>query len=515
MQHKLALTLTCAVLTLPSTLLAGDWPQWAGSPSRNMVSDVKNLPDDFAPGKLKPGTDEIDMATTRGVRWIAKLGSQAYGNVSVAGGRCFIGTNNEAPRDPAITGDKGVVMAFDEKTGAFQWQLVIPKLGTGKVSDWEYLGICSSPSIENDKLYILTNRCEIVCLDVKGQSDGNQGPFTDEAQYSAGPGKPPVKVSAADGDILWRYDMREELGVFPHNITSSSPLLIGDRLYAVTSNGQDWSHVNIPNPLAPALICLDKNTGELLGEETLGISKRIMHSNWSSPTHGKVGDKEVIFFAAGDGFLYAFDPVPAKTDEGNVLKELFRVDLNPPEHKYDAQGKPRKYPIANGPSEAIATPVFHDGLLYIAVGQDPEHGDGVGCLTVIDVAKALAKGGDVTDSARAWRDTTISRSISTASIHEGLLYLADYRGEVRCYDAKTGKIHWAHDTKAHIWGSTLVADGKVYIGNEDGILTILKAGTTLQIVREIDFRTPIYSTPVAANGTLFVATMTHLYAIGK
>jgi outer membrane protein assembly factor BamB len=207
--------------------------------------------------------------------------------------------------------------------------------------------------------------------------------------------------------------------------------------------------------------------------------------------------------------------VPAKTDEGNVLKEIFRVDLNPPEHKYDSQGKPRKYPIATGPSEAIATPVFHDGLLYIAVGQDPEHGDGVGCLTVIDVAKALAKGGDVTDSALAWRDTSIGRSISTASLLDGLLYLSDYRGEVRCYDAKTGKIHWAHDTKAHIWGSTLVADGKVYVANEDGILTILKTGTTLQIIREIDFRTPIYSTPVAANGTLFVATMTHLYAIGK
>ena len=72
--------------------------------------------------------------------------------------------------------------------------------------------------------------------------NGNDGEFQDEAKYFAGPNKAPVEVGKSDGDIIWRYDMREELGVFPHNITSSSVLIVGDRLYANTSNGQDWSH---------------------------------------------------------------------------------------------------------------------------------------------------------------------------------------------------------------------------------------------------------------------------------
>lgn len=510
----IAALLSTSILT-PGALFAQDWPMWGRTVDRNMISPQTGIADDFNPGRLKPGTDEIDPASTKGIKWIGKLGSQVYGNVSVAGGRVYVGTNNESPRNPIFTGDKGVVMAFDEKTGNFLWQLVVPKLGTGKVSDWEYLGICSSPIIEGDRVYVMSNRCEVLCLDAQGQANGNDGPFKDEAQYLPGPGKPPAPVSTADGDILWRFDMREELGVFPHNITSSSALIVGDRIYATTSNGQDWSHVNIPSPNAPALIVLDKNTGQLLGEEMSGISKRLLHANWSSPTYGEVNGRGVIFFGAGDGFLYGFDPAPVENDEGLVLKELFRADLNPPEHVTDKDGKPIKYPAAHGPSEVIATPVFKDGMVYVSVGQDPEHGEGVGALTAVDVKKALEKGGDVTKHAIAWQSTAVGRTIGTVAVKDGLLYVGDYKGDVRCFDAKTGKVHWTHDTRAHIWGSPLLVDGKVYIGNEDGILTIYQHGKELKVIREIDFRTPVYSSPVVANGVLFITTMTHLYAIGK
>ena len=90
------------------------------------------------------------------------------------------------------------------------------------------------------------------------------------------------------------------------------------------------------------------------------------------------------------------------------------------------------------------------------------------------------------------------------------------RDSVYCLDAKTGKEHWVHDTKAHIWGSPLLADGKVVIGNEDGILTILPLATTLDPAKvvEVDMHSPIYSSAITANGVLYVGTHTHLYAIG-
>ena len=144
----------------------GDWPQWGKDATRNMVSPATGLPDEIDVGKYIKGTEDIDMATTKNIKWVVKVGSQCYGNPTVVNGRVYVGTNNDSPRDPRFKGDRCVVYCLDEKTGAFIWQLNIPKLGTGKVSDWEFLGICSSPAIDGDRVYLVTNRCEVICLDV-------------------------------------------------------------------------------------------------------------------------------------------------------------------------------------------------------------------------------------------------------------------------------------------------------------------------------------------------------------
>ena len=159
-------------------------------------------------------------------------------------------------------------MCLDEKTGDLLWQLVIPKLGAGKVSDWEYIGVCSSPAVYGDRAYVVTNRCEVVCLDVKGLTDGNAGPYKDEAAYVQPKGLQDKLDEKTDADIIWMYDMRDELGVFPHNVTSSSAIVVGDTVRA-TSNGVDWS-TRISPPLSPSWIALDKNTGELIGEDGSG-----------------------------------------------------------------------------------------------------------------------------------------------------------------------------------------------------------------------------------------------------
>ncbi|MCY0464251.1 hypothetical protein OVW20_29130, partial [Klebsiella pneumoniae] len=93
------------------------------------------------------------------------------------------------------------------------------------------------PAVEGNRVWIVTNRCEVMCLDVNGLANGNDGPATDEAQYLAGPGKPPHKLGPTDADIIWRFDMKEELGVFPHNITNCGPLIAGDKVVVTTSNG--------------------------------------------------------------------------------------------------------------------------------------------------------------------------------------------------------------------------------------------------------------------------------------
>jgi len=505
------LTLAAVLLAVPAVVFAGDWPMWGRTPARNMESAEKGLPETFDVGKLRPNSEEVDVATTKNVRWVAKLGSQAYGNPAIAGGKVFVGTNNESPRDPAAKGDRGVLMCLDEKSGKLLWQLAAPKLGTGKISDWEFLGICSSPAVDGNRVYAVTNRCEVICLDVNGLADGNAGPFKDEAQYKAGPGAPAAPVTSLDADILWRFDMREELGVFPHNITASGPLVFGDRVVVATSNGVDWTHTNIPNPKAPCLCMLDKNTGELVAEEASGVGAHTLHSNWSSAAYGDINGQGLVIFGAGDGICYGYGTQPVKAEDGiGIFKELWKFDCNLPQYRMK-DGKPLKYATPEGPSEVIATPVFYKNRVYVPIGQDPEHGEGLGNFSCIDATKT----GDITKSGKIWNYDKIHRSLSTPSIVDGLVYVPDFSGYVHCLDAETGKPYWVFDTKAHIWGSTLVADGKVYVGTEDGDFYVLAAGKQLKQLARIDMRSPVYSTPVAANGALFVATPTHLFAIAK
>lgn len=495
----------------------GEWVEWGRNGTKNMVSPAKDVSIDITGGDI--GADG-EITGAKGAKWVAKLGSQAYGTPTVYQGQVFIGTNNEEPRIEAVKGDYGIVLALDEKSGKLNWQFSVPKLEAGKVSDWEYLGICSSILLDGKNGYVVSNRGEIICLDLYGLSDGNDGPFKDEGKYVVGgleklDQAEPVDKGPQGPDIVWGYDMRSELGVFPHNITSSSVVMAGDKIFASTSNGVDWSHINIPAPTAPCLIALDKTTGKLIAEEASGIGERIMHCNWSSPGYvEKLNGVPTVVFGAGDGYVYGFHASEFDVEEDggekfNLMKELWKVNCCPNEYRVDEKGTPIKYATYPGPSEIISSPVVYNNKVYVAIGQDPEHGEGVGAITCIDPSKG--KG----DDAIVWQFRELGRTISTPSVADGLVYIADYSGRLFCLDAETGEKYWEHDTLSHIWSSTLVVDGKVFLGNEDGEMAVLKAGKEYEEIATIGFPSPIYSTCVVANGTLYVMTQTHLYAYGK
>ncbi|MDF1753102.1 MAG: PQQ-binding-like beta-propeller repeat protein [Verrucomicrobiales bacterium] len=495
------------------TSMSGEWPQWGHNGSNNMYSPAKNIPLDITAGEID---SEGHVTDAKNAKWVVKLGSQAYGTPTIQGGRILVGTNNEEPRLDSIKGDRGIVLCLDEESGELNWQFSVPKLGAGKVSDWEFLGICSSVLIDGKHGYVVTNRGEIICLDLYGMSDGNDGPFQTEGKYMVGglekmDESEPVEVGDKDADIVWGYDMRSELGAFPHNITSSSVVLSGDNVFCSTSNGVDWSHINIPAPSAPSFIALDKKTGELSAEEASGISERVMHCNWSSPAAGVINGKDTVVFGAGDGWAYGYAANEFDTEEDggetfNLMKELWKVDCCPKEYRFNDAGEPIKYATYPGPSEIISSPVIANNKVYICIGQDPEHGEGVGCVTCIDPTKGTE------EDAIVWQFKGVGRTISTPSIADGLLYIADYSGRLYCLDAETGEQLWDHDTFSHIWGSTLVVDGKVFLGNEDGELVVLKHGREKEELATISYPAPIYSTCVVANNTLYVMTQTHLYA---
>ena len=448
---------------------SGDWPMWGGTPDRNMVSNMKGLPSSW------------DINKKTNVKWVSELGSQSYGNPVVSGGLVFIGTNNEGLRDPKQTGDRGVVMCFKESTGEFMWQMLHDKVAAGRVNDWPFQGVASSPIVEGDKVYYVSNRAELICADTQGFQDGeNDGPYKEEKL-----------TGKNDGDIIWKFDMIEEVGAHPHNLANCSPVIYGDLIFTSTSNGQDESHVNIPSPRAPSMIAVNKTTGKLIWEVN-NVSDRILHGQWSSPSVGKVGDVLQVVVGEGDGFVRGYEALSGK--------KLWEFDTNPKESTWP---KTR--------NEIIATPIIYENKVYIANGQDPEHGEGVGHLYCIDATKR----GDITKDGLVWHFDKIRRSISTGALHDGLLYYPDFSGFLHCIDAKTGKELWQHDLFAAIWGSPLVADGKVYLGDEDGDVVVMQAGREKKLIGEMNMGSSVYSSPVPANGALFIMNRNQLYALAE
>jgi outer membrane protein assembly factor BamB len=531
-----------------------EWNQWGGSPNRNNVPVGKDIVTDWNVGKFDYKTGEWDPAKAKNIKWVARLGSQTYGNPVVADGKVFVGTNNSGgwiERYPADV-DLGCLLAFDKKDGKFLWQHSSEKLPTGRVHDWPLQGICSSAYVLGDRLYYVTSRGEVTCLDTNGfHDDENDGEVTNEEEVAKKSGKPYDMKKEAD--VVWSYDMMKEMDVSQHNMASCSITGVGDLLFICTSNGVDYEHNYIPVPEAPSFFVMDRNTRKILWTDA-SPGLNILHGQWSSPAYGVFDGQPQVIFGGGDGWVYSFDP---QGDGKGNAKLLWKFDANPKESHYSLNRATRNH--------IIATPVIYDGLVYVAVGEDPEHGEGVGHLWCVDPTKrgdvsaelafnkedpetpiphkrlqaVVPEEGDFTrpnpNSAVVWHfsefdangngkvsfEETMHRTVGTVAIKDNILYIADFSGLFHCLDAKTGKPHWSYDMLAAAWGSPLIVEDKVYIGDEDGEVAVFRHSADPEVAMEdgepyygtMDMGNSVYSTPIVADNVLYVCNRTHLFAI--
>ncbi len=500
-QHLAAVILTTTVLNAG----AADQPQWGAWHSRNMVSDERSLPANCNP---KSGHN---------VRWVAELGTSTYSTPVIARGRVFIGTNNGNPRDRRHLGDRCILLCLDELTGRLHWQLVLPKLPRDPYLDCPRVGLTSSPTVEGERVYLVNNRAEVMALDLHGLVNGNDGPYQDESRHAAPPDTEPVALGPLDADILWMTDLRQELDVYPHDSANISVLVVGDHLYISTPNGVNHTHRHRPSPDAPGLVVLDKRTGRLLARDNTGVGSRVFHSTFSSASFGVVNERPLVFYGGGDGVVYAFEKLmasssrasttatPAKTLSTLSVAWTFDCDPSAPKENISQyQGNRRE-----SPSSIVGMPVLHEGRIYVTAGGDPWHGKRQCWLKCIDASQR----GDVTQAAALWSYPLTRHSISTPSVKKGLVFIADMGRMVHCVDTQTGRAVWTHELDGEVWGSTLVADGKLYVGTHRGTLWVLAASRDKQVLASVDFEEAIYTSPVAANGVLYVATMSKLYAI--
>lgn len=451
------------------------WPLWGGSPARNPVSPAIDIP------------AEWDLQKKENIRWVAPLGTQSYGGPVVAGGKIFVGTNNGREFRPDIKGDKGCVLCFDEKTGKLLWQATHDKLASGPANDWPEQGVASTPCVDGDRVYYVSNRCELVCADVNGfRDDRNDGPYKDE-RYT----------TPEDADFIWILDMIGELGVYPHNLAACAPVVGGDLVFVCTSNGVDDEHERPPAPQAPSFIAVDKTTGKVVWKRN-DPGERILHGQWSSPAYGIIDGQPQVIFGGGDGWCYAFEP---RTGE-----PLWKFDLNPKDAVWEVGGSGTKTSI-------VATPVIAGNTVYLAAGDDPESSTGEGHLYAIDATKR----GEITETGKRWHfgGKDFGRTIASVAVADGLLYAVDLDGYLSCLDAKTGQRHWRYDMQAAVWASPCVVDGKVFLGNTDGDMVVMQHGATLKELARNDMRNAVYATPAVANGVLYIVTQRNLVAIAS
>jgi outer membrane protein assembly factor BamB len=496
-------------------------PMFGGSPARNMANTAeKDVLADFA---VRPKKE-------RNVKWSVALGTKAFGGPVIAGGRIFVGTNNDRPRDPKVKGLRGVLMCFRESDGKFLWQITHEPIDeendTTTHANGE--GVVSTPCVDGDRVYYVSNRCELVCADVKGDEKTGQG------------------------KVLWTYDMIKELDVFPGQHSTSSPLVVGDLVYALTSNGVNAKTLKLPKPNAPALVAVNKKTGKLAWSDNRP-GAGVMRGQWSNPAAATVGGVTQIIYAGGDGWLYALE-----AKKGGLL---WKFDCNPK----SARKQPYRYLRKGAVAFVIGTPVIHDNRCYIATGREPDEGTGPGHLWCIDVTRKPAKDDkDLTPVARTvtvkekedgkevvktyeeldpkdaankasglvWhyggplradrrtkedgeREYVFGWTMSTVAVHGGLVYAAEKRGDLHVLDAKTGKRYWMHDPEEGSWCSPYYVDGKVFYGTEAGELYVFKAGKDANKPKNITIGPPVHVPPVACNGVLYVNSGTHLYAIAK
>lgn len=509
-------------LALGSCARAGDQPQWGHAWTRNMVANERGLPETF------------DPKTGRNLKWTARLGTEAHSTPVVAKGRVLIGTNNGQPRDPKHAGDRGVLMCFDARDGQLLWQLVVPKREEDPYHDWPNSGIASPATVEGERVYLVDNRGVVLCLDLRGLANGNDGPFLDEGAYMTprGTNSPAQSLQPGplDADILWQFNLTTGAGIWSHDAAHSSILIRGDHLYLNSGTGVDNTHRKIRTPDAPSLVVLDKHTGRLLARENERNAPRIFHCTWSSPSLGRVGERELIFFCGGDGIVYAYEPLEAAAGASPALRRAqghpstpqrseasaappaslrkvwsFEFDPAAPKedvHRYNGNRR-------EGPSNIYGMPVFSEGRLYVAGGGDLFWGKNQAWLKGIDPTQT----GDVTHTAELWSYPLVKHTVSTAAVHEGLVFIADVGRTVHCLDARTGRPYWTQETRGDIWASPLVADGKVFVGTRRGDFWVFAASKEKKVLSTMDLGAPVSATATAANGVLYVATMTDLYAV--
>jgi len=311
---------------------------------------------------------------------------------------------------------------------------------------------------------------------MRKQNMSSPSPVTDGKSVYVMTGTGILKGFDFDGNELWARDIQRDYGKFGLNWGyASSPLLFEDSLYVQVLHGMrtdDPSYV----------LRIDTKTGKTLWRvERPTNAVRESPDSYTTPALLRYGKSIELVITGGD-CVTGHDLVTGK--------ELWRANgLNPENDS--------SYRI-------IASPVVFDDIVYAPTRVRP--------------LLALRAGGrgDITATHLLW-STQNGPDVPTPVTDGKYFYVVNDRGIMWCLDAKTGtEIYGQQRIKPGTYsGSPVLADGKIYVTNEDGLTTVVKAGPKFEVLAENSLNDYCLSSPAISDGQIYIRTAQHLYCIGK
>ncbi len=571
------INILCAGLLLAvfaALVRANDWPQWCGQPSRNMAAQCDQRLPDWTDCGVENEAGDVDLQSTKNVKWVADLGRLTTGSPVVSQGRVFIGTTWGNGRDACF-------LCLDEQTGRHLGAFICPKPDRENLENW---AISSTPTVEGDRLYFVSPYQEAMCIDLNvllGRSSPREG---EETSQFAATDKAAVEERSATS-IVWRYDMLEKLKAYYHHTTSSSVLVHGDYVYVCTGNGRSWVPGRIPySPLTPSLVVFHKMTGQLVARDDEQIGEQLYRGQYTSPSLGTVNGRPQILFATGDGVCYAFETVdPAEPvapdrwmttslrgpivyfidvegkDTGGLTAPQYALSVDllsglpkpalPLEFRF-SQKVPATTPVdtvptATVPDVPLLKKIWWCDCIPAEYKKLPFYpreikGDGRGhpCAIIGTpvfwnnrvyvaiggdpnhggrdskgslVAIDATKTGDLTENGKIWSYNDLNQSVSTVAVANGLVFVADAAYTIHCLDADSGRCYWTHSPRK---GATCFSSPLVADGKVFLGKTILSASKAFQLLPGIRSKdNTLYSSHCVANGVVYAVIGHRLWAL--
>jgi len=388
------------------------------------------------------------------------------------------------PNLNGLSGEKNLPLTWTHETN-IAWKLAMPGWSGSTPIIWRdrvFLNVADG----NDLYLWSVNRIDGAVVWKKLLGGGNvkmrkqnmssPSPVTDGKSVYVMTGTGILKAFDFDGKELWARDIQKDYGEFGLNWGyASSPLLLDEALFVQVLHGMKTD--------APSYVLrLDKRSGKTVWKvERATTAIRESPDAYTTPALLRYGKTVEVVISGGD-CVTGHDPATGK--------ELWRANgLNPENEPF--------YRI-------VASPVIFEDIIYAPTRVRP-----------LLALKAGGRG-DITQSHLLW-STSNGPDVPTPVTDGKYFYIVNDRGIVWCLDAKTGaEIYGQQRMKPGTYsGSPVLADGKIYATNEDGLTTVIKAGPKFEVLAENALNDYSLSSPAISGGQIFIRTASNLYCIGK